>query len=52
MVITVAATLVLIVIIVVFVKCGYIPKFQALDELGSILLGSTGVPLLIHTQSR
>ena len=48
MVIIVAATVVLIVIIALFVKCGYIAKFQAVDELGNILLESISLPLLFH----
>jgi len=42
---------VLTVIIVVFLKFGYIPKFQAVDELGYIFLESIGLPLLFHKLS-
>lgn len=51
MVITVASTVVLVVIIVVFLKFGYIPKFQAVEELGDIFLGSISLPLLFHKLS-
>lgn len=51
-VITIAVTVIVIAIIVVFVKCGYISKFQVLKELGNILLQITSLPLLNHKQSQ
>jgi hypothetical protein len=48
MVITITSTVVLIVIIVVFLKFGYIIKFHAVDELGNIFLESISLPLLCH----
>ena len=51
-VLTIDVTVVDIVIIVVFLKCGYIPKFQAWEKLGNILLVLVYVFLSVSSHNK